>query len=266
MSTGWILREMNPADLKNHKVNIEIYGTQSIDSDMLASVKELGVLEPIRSTKDCVILSGHRRRQHAVAGKCKTVPVLVARHAISDAEQVIEIVESNRQREKTMEQKAREYSKLSEAKSELARKRMVSGKKSDPTSKLTEGQKGEAKSQAAKEVGMSRNTAEQAKEVVEVIDKKAAAGDAKGAADLREKLNTGSVAAAHRAAKPETKKPDPPKKLGEFDDETIDDLLDQLIIAVNDRAEKLDARNSGHQACIADLRVFSQSWKAWRKS
>lgn len=208
MSTGWILREMNPADLKNHKVNIEIYGTQSIDSDMLASVKEFGVLEPLRATKDSVILSGHRRRQHAVAAKCKTVPVLVSRNGISDAEQVIEIVESNRQREKDMMMKAREYSKLAEAKAEIARKREHSGRKSDPREKNPEGvppsESGRAKAEAAAQVGLSRPTAEKAREVVEVIDKATAAGDMKRADELRDKLNKGPVAAAHRAAVPRT--------------------------------------------------------------
>lgn len=207
MPTGWILRETNPSDLKNHPVNESIYGQPPIDSEMLASVKEFGVLEPPRATKDGVILSGHRRRQHAIAAKTKLIPVLFARHAISEPEQVIEIVESNRQREKTMEQRAREFSQLAEAKAELARKRMVSGKKSDPMKNFSEGQKGVAKEQAAKQVGMSRPTAEKAAAVVAQIDKAKASGDEQRASELRNKLNNDSVSAAHRAAIPEKAKP-----------------------------------------------------------
>jgi len=206
MPTGWILRELNPAELKNHPVNIEIYGTQSPDDEMLASVKEFGVLDPLKATKDSVVLSGMRRLQHAKIAKLKAVPVLVSRTALSDYEQVVEIVESNRCREKTMEQKAREYAKLSEAKAAEARKRMVSGKKSDPGKKVSEGENGRAKDDAASHVGMSRPTAEKAREVVEEIDKAKEAGDESRAASLRQKLNKGSVSEAHREARPDKAK------------------------------------------------------------
>jgi hypothetical protein len=202
----WNLCFIPPTELKNHAVNIEIYGTQSLDDDMLASVKEFGVIEPIRATKDRVMLSGHRRRQHAIVAKCETVPVLMAQHAISDVEQVIEIVESNRQREKTMEMKAREYARLSEAKAEQARKRQAHGKTAPGKTlgeKFPEASNGRAKDAAAKEVGLSRPTAEKAAEVVKVIDEAKAKGDTQKADELREKLNTGTVAAAHRAASSE---------------------------------------------------------------
>jgi ParB-like chromosome segregation protein Spo0J len=197
---------MKPADLKNHPINTEIYGESSINEEMLASIKELGVLEPIRATKDGVVLSGHRRKQHAIAAKSKTVPVLVARHAIPDAEQVIEITESNRQREKTMEQKAREFSYNAQARATIKARNSKQNLKKGPEIpervKSPARENGRAKDEAAAEVGLSRQTADRAAAVVKVIDEKSAAGDEKGAAELRRKLNEESVAAAYRAAHP----------------------------------------------------------------
>lgn len=213
MSTGWILKEINPSELKNHLVNIEIYGTLPPCDEMLASVKEHGVIEPIRCTKDMVVLSGHRRRQHAIIAKVKAVPVLVARHAIGDAEQIVQVIESNRQREKTTEVRAREFARLADAMAELARKRQsaVGGKKPGALGKKVSealGDAGRAKDQAAAEVGMSRPTAEKAVAVVEVIDELVEAGETEKAEEIRETLNTKSVAAAARAAGVAPKKDD----------------------------------------------------------
>ena len=191
---------MNPADLTNHPVNIEIYGTQPLDDEMLSSVKEFGVFQPIHCTKDGVVLGGHRRRQHAIAAKLKLVPVMMARNAISDYEQVVQIVELNRFREKTMEIKAREYGKLCEAKAELARKRMLSGK-TDPGKNYSQGERNpKAKEEAAAEVGLSKPTADKAAAVVEKIDELTEAGKKDEAAALRETLNKKSVSAAAREA------------------------------------------------------------------
>ncbi len=275
MPTGWILRELNPADLKNHPVNIEIYGEQSPDDEMLASVKEFGVLDPLKTTKDHVVLSGMRRLQHAKLAKCKQVPVLVCRAALSEYEQVVEIVESNRCREKTMEQKAREYTKLAEAKATEARKRQAHGKTAPGKTlpkKVTEASNGEAKDDAAAQVGMSRPTAEKAREVVEEIDKASKAGDTSKAAALREKLNRGSVAEAHREARPDKQSktsavvdlaigPDP----GPSHDFNVDTTYQDLLDAVEERSVALKSNNAGYKACMADLRAFGLSWKAWKK-
>lgn len=51
----------------------------------------------------------------------------------------------------------------------------------------------------------------------------------------------------------------------DFDDDVIDQHYGKLIRAVDARADALSAKGDGHKACIADLRAFAQSWKAWRK-
>lgn len=268
MSTGWILKEMNPADLKNHPVNIEIYGTQPLDDEMMSSVKEFGIFQPIHCTKDGVVLGGHRRRQHAIAAKIKTVPVLMARNAISPEEQIVHIVELNRFREKTMEQKAREYGKLAEAKAELARKRQVSSLKKGAESPVPKifTERGEAKDQAAAEVGLSRPTAEKAAAVVEKIDKLTEAGKAEEAAKLRETLNTKSVAAAAREAGVAKSKPREGNRKLDFDDSVVDGHFGKLIRAIDARADALKcAKSAGHKACLSHLNAFYDSWKSWRK-
>lgn len=200
MPTGWILEEIAPDKLRNHPCNIEVYGTAPIDPDMLESIRKHGVIEPCRCTHDGVLLSGHRRRQCAVAAKLKAIPVLRARHEIGADEQIIEIVESNRQREKTNEQKAREFKRLTAALEKIAEKRMKTGRRI-PRANLPYHQDGEseigrAKDQAAERVGMSRRSAEAAEAVVDKVDSLKAEGKPEEAEKLIETLNTKSVRAA----------------------------------------------------------------------
>jgi hypothetical protein len=130
----------------------------------------------------------------------------VATASLSDNEQVIEIVESNRQREKTMVQKAREFARLSEAKAALARKRQGHGtttRGKSLTKKSPQAKRAPtAKDEAAAVVGLSRPTAEKALVVVEKIDEAVAAGDQGRAQVLRETLNEKSVEAAHKLVVP----------------------------------------------------------------
>lgn len=201
MATGWTLTTMRPGELKPHPVSIEIYGEP--DEGLYESVKEHGVLNPPKCLPDGILLGGHRRWVAAKKAKLKEIPVLRRRSGLSPEEQVVEIVEANSTREKTMEQKAREYSKLAEANAALARKRQAHGKtapgKTLPEA-VPEASKGEAKEQAAAEVGLSRKTAEKAREVVVEIDRLKASGESKKAETLRSKLNKESVAEAHEAA------------------------------------------------------------------
>lgn len=204
MASEWTLRQVDPKSLTDHPVSLEIYGKHWHDDELLKSIKEFGVLNPCRATKDGVILSGHRRRFHAVCGKVATIPCLFRKNAMSDAEQVVEIVEDNRTRDKTVEQKAREFTKLAAAKAELAKKRkeanLKKGAESPERENFSTREAGRAKDQAAAEVGMSRPTAERAVEVVQKIDELEAAGDKEQASEIRETLNHKSVSAAHKKA------------------------------------------------------------------
>jgi ParB-like chromosome segregation protein Spo0J len=70
------------------------------------------------------------------------------------AEQLI--IESNRQRVKTLEQKGREFKELKRIEAALAKERMLAGRKIDPGKNFS---KGRAEDNAASAVGMSRPTA-----------------------------------------------------------------------------------------------------------
>jgi len=201
----------------DHPINHAIYA-DNFDDDLVESVRVNGVLNPITVCRhpggSFVCLSGHRRRQAAKLAGLTNIPAMVVRDDLPEHLQVIMVIESNRQRDKTTEQKARETAELAKARSVEAKSRMKAGKKatSDPRANLPEGsdEKGRAITQAAKETGLgSRKTAEKALEVVEKIDELTAAGEAIKAEQLREALNEKSVSAAARLAEEIDKPKDP---------------------------------------------------------
>jgi ParB-like chromosome segregation protein Spo0J len=220
----------------DHPINHAIY-QDNFDDDLVESVRVNGVLNPITVCRhpggSFVCLSGHRRRQAAKLAGLTNIPAMVVRDEVPEHLQVIMVIESNRQRDKTTEQKARETAELAKARSVEAKSRMKAGKKatSDPRANLPEGsdEKGRAITQAAKETGLgSRKTAEKALEVVEKIDELTAAGEAIKAEQLREALNEKSVSAAARLAE-EIDKPQPqpePEKASE--PEVVDQVRDEF--------------------------------------
>lgn len=219
----------------DHPINHAIY-QDNFDDDMVESVRVNGVLNPITVCKhpggSFVCLSGHRRRQAAKLAGLTEVPAMVIRDDVPEYLQVIMVIESNHQRDKTTEQKARETAELAKARSVEAKSRMKTGKKamSDPRANLPEGsdEKGRAITQAAKETGLgSRKTAEKALEVVGKIDELTAAGETVKAEQLREVLNTSSVSKAARLA--ETI--DEPEDEAEPESETVVDELGKELPA-----------------------------------
>ena len=94
-------------DLTPCPENDEVYGSQSLaDPDILsliASIKDLGVTDPIRISPDNVIISGHRRRFCAIQAGLAEVPTI--REPLSYQENHAEfmklLVEANEQRKKS---------------------------------------------------------------------------------------------------------------------------------------------------------------------
>jgi hypothetical protein len=139
---------------------------------------------------------------------------------VPEWQQVLIIVESNRQRAKTVEMLARETEALASAKAQQAEIRKKAGKKSesDLAQNVAQGSKRreESMTEAAKETGIgSRPTAEKAIEVVHKIDELEAAGEVQKAEELRATLNEKSVRAAHKAATEEPE--EEPAKAGPVD-------------------------------------------------
>lgn len=226
-----IKQDLALSKIIDHPINASIY-RDNFDDELVESVKANGVLSPIVVCKhpggSYVCLSGHRRRQAAKLAGLAEVPCLMYREDLPDWQQVLIIVESNRQRAKTTEMLARETEALAKAKEQQAAARKKAGKKAsdDLGLNLAAGSaKGRAIVQAAEQTGIgSRMTAEKAIDVVHKIDELEAAGDTQAAEELRETLNEKSVSAAHRKAK----QPEP-----EPEDETTGTvILDAFDIAV----------------------------------
>lgn len=223
--------------LKPHPLSEKLYGKVKLDAELRDSIKQFGILEPIIATADNVVISGHRRLWHASILAIRSVPIV--RFPSSDELEIeAAVIHANKQREKTAEQRAREYRELKRIESAKAKARQATGKGEDGsggrgkkkdenlTKNSTEGlsDTGEAAAKAAAEVGMSRPTAEMAAKVVDAIDALAAEGKQEEAEHLTETLNNTSVAKAHREATgktPTAKRPQTPKP--ELDTHFLDD-------------------------------------------
>lgn len=254
-----IANHLKPENLKNNGLNIELYGDKP-DPAFVELVRENGVIEPIVVTQENVIISGHRRNQAAKICGLKEVPVTIV-----DVKDELEIqkllILFNEQREKTTEQRAREFKKLKEIEEKLRSR----GKKALKTGadlnvanlpQLEEGKR--SRDIAAEKVGMSARSAEDAAKVVDEIDRRKEAGDTEGAEELREELNTKSVSSAARKAG--TKK-DKPKK--EFNHKVIDDLIGKLARAFDSLYEDIGGRKE-HGEVIKQTRHLDKLQKAWR--
>lgn len=108
---------VDPNLLKPHKLSLRIYGEDSCE-DLVESIKELGVIQPLYATPKGIIISGHRRwRAAQIAGK--QVPVIRKSYPKPLDEQQA-IIEFNRYRIKTGQQLYNEGKALEEI---LTRKR-----------------------------------------------------------------------------------------------------------------------------------------------
>lgn len=186
-------------DLRPHEANERIYGDHA-DKGLIDSIRTFGIHDPLLITHDGRIISGHRRYEAAVSLGLPKVPVSVFS---SDDELDIEqaLIECNRQREKTNEQKSREYKRLKailhERESRQGNNQYTNGNVASGKY-LPEADKPSQKAAAA--VGMSRPTADKGAAVVDAIDDLRANGEIEQADALRDQLNK-SVSSAFNTAK-----------------------------------------------------------------
>ena len=194
-STG----KRKPQELTPHPENVKIYGDLA-DSELVESVKQKGILNPLLVTYDNRIISGHRRWDAAKVAELDFVPVVV--FGSDDELDILEaLIESNRQREKTAEQVGREYSALKWIYNERESRQGAN----QYTERASDSVESEAKPrpsrQAAQAVGVSYKTANQAAQVVSVIDELSNSGREDEAKQLRQTLNNGSVRKAYQTVK-----------------------------------------------------------------
>lgn len=183
-------------DLRPHPLNDEIYG-DGADSDLVESIRNKGILNPLLITHDNLIISGHRRWEAAITIGLDELPVVI--FGSTDELDIEEaLIESNRQREKTNEQIGREFKHL---------KRIINiregqqGRRTDLTSDRNQSEVRSAPTRkAADQIGVSQFTANRAERVVDAIDRLEDEGDDASAEHLRRKLES-SVNGAYNEAK-----------------------------------------------------------------
>ena len=258
-----MLSKLNPENLKNHPLNIDIYGDKP-DPEYVELIRENGVQQPIMVTTDNVIISGHRRNQAAKICGQKEVPVIIIMDKLEPLELEKLLILSNKQREKTNEVKLREFERLKEIEEERAKSRKMSnlktgsGKESPEVENLPPRENiGKSRDLAAKEVGLSGRSAETGTKVLKEVDKLKSEGKEEEAAELTEALNKSISGAAKKISEP--KKPEKPK----FDEKGLDDLLGKLIRKIDERAGFVKGRK-GHTACVSLVRKLDAALKSWR--
>lgn len=197
------IKNMRTADLSPHPLNRKIYGEVASDGPNVhqnfrhfsMSVRAHGILEPlvvaqyeIDGERRNWILSGHRRWWAAKQAGMLEVPVRIVHFDGLEAERLL--IEANRQRIKTKEQIAREYSRLKRIESALAKERQKMGKANLPDPQTA----GQARDKAAEAVGLKAKTAEKLEKLVQKSD----AGDPK-ARRVLDDVNAGkkSIDRAH---------------------------------------------------------------------
>lgn len=132
------------SELKEHPQNAKIYGKSENVSDLIDSILENGLREPLIINKNNYVLSGNRRLK-----ACKWL-VENGHTEFSEVDCLIEdnqdetaelqsLIEHNTQRRKNWEQVGREALALIEIESKKAKERMMSGKKSDPAESVPQG-------------------------------------------------------------------------------------------------------------------------------
>lgn len=100
--------------IKENPLNVAVYGSiEPSDIDTLtASIKSLGLLQPLIINKEYTLISGHRRLACLRELKIKKAQCIVK--DIEDDEAIVFIIESNRQRVKTARQQLNEAKYLFE--------------------------------------------------------------------------------------------------------------------------------------------------------
>lgn len=156
-----------PVDrLTPHPRNTMLYG-DDVDQDLIDSIREFGVLEPLHITTRNQILSGHRRWRVAKSLGLGEVPCIVEKQVDPTDERAVarRIVHHNRQRVKTLKQRNAEAACLLEIEARQARERCAeAGKRGgrgrkgvEPVSHPIEGK---ARDRVGAALGVSGPTAE----------------------------------------------------------------------------------------------------------
>lgn len=245
--TTMVIVHRKPGDLKNHPLNIRVYGDH-IEPAFLEATKA-GIESPLTVCQSKnpdlheVVVKGRRRRMAAIIHEHKTVPCLLW-HCDDPLEVERAMLVDNIRNETTVEERVRMYEELKRIEGGLAEQRQKAGKKppSDLGAKKPQGTDAvktgvserapKAADIAAAEVGLSRTNAEKGADVVHVADQLREAGEIEKADAIIEAVNTKPMAAAVRVAAEVSA----PQKAGPTDDQLhsreIDRHATKLVASV----------------------------------
>ncbi|MCK9577035.1 MAG: ParB N-terminal domain-containing protein [Clostridia bacterium] len=165
-------KDYNPNELKPNSLNVEIYGDELVDKDLMESLKRNGQIESVIIKEDKTIVSGHRRWL-----ALKTMGIDKVRCEVRSFTDITEeqevLIECNRQRKKTASQIYNEVKVLEKIEKDKAAKRQIilagsrHGGKTDLPINLSEGigKKGDSRSILAKKIGVPETRLETIMEV-----------------------------------------------------------------------------------------------------
>lgn len=256
------------SELHPHPENVNIYG-DSADSDLITSVKEKGVINPLLITFDNRVINGHRRLDAARKAGLKEVPFV--EFPSHDELDILEaLVESNRQRQKTNEQIGREARVLLNIEQERLRRKKESTSSLTATqdsAQVNEPQKLDRRDRAdsyrntGEKIGKSHTFVHQTVSVVDAIDTLEERGRTLEAQQLRTTLNQSAVKAYETAKKQgfiqvqervqepiEEVIPDTPKKdYIELDEYLGLDASEQIaVFDVENTGKKFNSQDQAH--------------------
>ena len=173
----YVIEKIEISKLRQHPRNEEIYGKDDI-TDLKERITVTGRIEPIKITKDGVILSGHRRVKAAIELGYTTIDCIVM---VLDPVQELEfLLDENCYRNKTIVQKIREGMVYYEIESKKSEQRKIdSGKrnlglpvveKDTTTDNADNNEKGKTRDIVGKKVKISGKTFEKGVKIIDRID------------------------------------------------------------------------------------------------
>ena len=180
--------------LEPHPLNAEIYG-DGPDTAFIDNVRKRGIIEPLIVTAKSVILAGNRRWQAAKKVGITEVPIRKIEIA-NEADEVRLILDSNRQRQKSMEQRLREFEHYLAIEKGCASSRR--GRRMDLRTNSSTSPLGRARDMAAAQVGMSGSHAELGLKILHELNRCRDSDDAALSEKIRLVLNEDGIHAAHR--------------------------------------------------------------------
>jgi len=199
--------------LGRHPLSVKIYGEPNPPEELMSSIERHGLLQPLIVNvygHGYQLLAGNTRAEawyrlwQQKRIKSAWMPCRILHLAPLEAERLV--IESNRQREKTAGQKARESAELARIESELAAERMLRGKDNPRRSRRL--RSGKTVDIVAEKTGQSNRTVEKQIAIVTKADE----GDPV-AQEALSKLdrNETSVTAAYREVAPFRRTPEKPR-------------------------------------------------------